>query len=241
MSLSHSPKIVTNGLVLCLDAADKKSYPGTGTTWFHRSGGGINGTLVNGPAFSSESRGSIIFDGSNDHVIINDLSALYWTPSGSVGRSTMTIDMWVMSSDTTGVLYTKPWNGNGQYNIFIYPDRFFLFVGSTPTEINFGRNLSNNTWTNIVCWANSTEMGYYINGKQFSGKIIHGLSGSAPSSGQLNIETGLMTLYPYGAGMGDIPSHAINGKLATIKIYNRALVEQEILQNFNATRGRYGI
>ena len=68
MSLNHSPKIVTNGLVLCLDAADKKSYPGTGTTWFDRSGNGNNGILVNSPTFNSGNGGSIVFVGHNDYV-----------------------------------------------------------------------------------------------------------------------------------------------------------------------------
>ena len=68
MSLSHSPKIVTNGLVLCLDAADQKSYPGTGTTWFDRSGNGNNGTLIGGVGYNSTNAGIIVFDGINDNV-----------------------------------------------------------------------------------------------------------------------------------------------------------------------------
>ena len=66
MALSHSPKIVTDGLVLCLDAGDRKSYSGSGTTWTDRSGEGNNGTLVNGPTFDSGNGGSIYFDGGND-------------------------------------------------------------------------------------------------------------------------------------------------------------------------------
>ena len=68
MSLFHSPSLVTSGLVLCLDAGNPKSYPGSGTTWTDLSGRGNHGTLVNGPTFNSANGGSIVFDGSNDYV-----------------------------------------------------------------------------------------------------------------------------------------------------------------------------
>ena len=67
MAINYSPKIIRDGLVLCLDAANPKSYPGTGTAWTDLSGSGNNGTLVNGPVYSSANGGSIDFDGSNDY------------------------------------------------------------------------------------------------------------------------------------------------------------------------------
>ena len=67
MGLAHSPRIVTDGLVLCLDAASKRSYPGAGTTWTDLKGGN-NGTLTNGPTFDADNGGSIVFDGSDDYV-----------------------------------------------------------------------------------------------------------------------------------------------------------------------------
>ena len=78
MSLSHLPKIVTNGLVLCLDASDIKSYPKSGTTWFDRSGNGNNGTLVNGVGYSSGNGGVLAFDGVDDYVEI-----IIWHNHGS--------------------------------------------------------------------------------------------------------------------------------------------------------------
>ena len=65
MGLSHSPRIVTDGLVFCVDAGDKMSYPGAGTTWTDLSKNRNNGTLVNGPTFDSANGGSISLDGSN--------------------------------------------------------------------------------------------------------------------------------------------------------------------------------
>ena len=70
MALSHSPSIVTDGLVLCLDAGNPKSYPGSGTTWTDLSGNGNNGTLVNGVGYDSDNGGSLSFDGVNDYVTL---------------------------------------------------------------------------------------------------------------------------------------------------------------------------
>jgi len=68
MAFSYSPKIATDGLVLCLDAANNRSYPGSGTAWTDLSRGGNNGALTNGPTFNSANGGSIVFDGTNDYV-----------------------------------------------------------------------------------------------------------------------------------------------------------------------------
>ena len=68
MGLAHSPSLVMNGLVLALDAANPKSYPGSGTTWTDLSGRGNTGTLTNGPTYSSANGGSLVFDGTNDYV-----------------------------------------------------------------------------------------------------------------------------------------------------------------------------
>jgi len=74
MSFAHSPQIVTNGLVLALDAGNTKSYVSGSTTWFDKSGRGNNGTLVNGPTFNTGSLGSIVFDGVNDYVDSGNIS-----------------------------------------------------------------------------------------------------------------------------------------------------------------------
>ena len=67
MSVSNNPSIISNGLILALDAADKNSYPGSGTAWTDLSGNGNNGTLINGPTFNTGSLGNIVFDGVDDY------------------------------------------------------------------------------------------------------------------------------------------------------------------------------
>ena len=81
MAFSFSPRIVTDGLVLYLDAANQRSYPGSGTTWSDISRGGNNGTLVNGPTFDPGNGGSIVFDGVDDYVSIPDINFTTATPS----------------------------------------------------------------------------------------------------------------------------------------------------------------
>ena len=68
MAIFYNPRTITDGLVLCLDAANRKSYPGSGTTWTDLSGRGNTGTLTNGPTYSSANGGSIVFDGTDDIV-----------------------------------------------------------------------------------------------------------------------------------------------------------------------------
>jgi len=81
MSVVRGPKIVTDNLILCLNAADKKSYSGSGTTWHDRSGNDYDGTLTNGPTFSDANGGSIVFDGVDDYVVWDTLAAV----SGKIG------------------------------------------------------------------------------------------------------------------------------------------------------------
>ena len=69
MSYSNGPTIVTDGLVLALDAGDRNSYPGSGTTWNDLAGSN-NLTLYNSPSFSSNNGGHFLFDGANDYMTI---------------------------------------------------------------------------------------------------------------------------------------------------------------------------
>lgn len=110
MAVSRGPSIVRDGLKLCLDAADKNSYPGTGATWYDLSGNNNNGTLVNSPTFDSNNGGSILFDGINEYVNLNGGLVLNnWNPDG-VSASTSyrgysTVNIWFKSAtiSTSGV------------------------------------------------------------------------------------------------------------------------------------------
>ena len=83
MSLSHSPLIVRDGLVLCLDAANPRSYPKSGTTWSDLAGAN-NGTLTNGPTFDADDKGSIVFDGTDDRVDVSNLNSSLFTTGATI-------------------------------------------------------------------------------------------------------------------------------------------------------------
>lgn len=233
---------ITRGLLSWVDAGSHASYAGSGGAMNDLSGNSRGVSLVNGFSFDSSAEGNITFDGSAGMGLFsNSAPSMAWSPNGAIGNSTMTIEMWVRSTDTDGVYFTKPWNGSGQYNIWIFPGSFYIFAGSTASSIAFARNLSNNTWTHIVCWMNSTQMGYYINGNQFSGSQNHGITGDAPSSGNVNIPAGLFTLYPYGSGWGGLSSFSIQGSMGSCKVYNRVLSADEVGQAFRTQKARFGL
>jgi len=235
MSLSHSPKIVTNGLVLCLDAADKKSYPGTGTLWTDRSGNGINGTLTNGPTFSSGNGGSIVFDGGNDYVTLGTPSLLngiqlplticMWAKVNFIGGAKT---LWGVYSATTGGKIYSLLRIEGA-NLYYYASNS---AGSYQTNATASFSTTANTWNFYAVTVSGTLSSplvtLYLNNsfQTFS-------YGPLTSSPDLTVD--------FRIGSNSVGTEMWSGNIANAIWYNRALTPQEIKQNFNATRGRYGI
>jgi hypothetical protein len=243
MSTLGGPSIVTSGLVLHLDAGNVKSYSGTGSTWYDRSGNGYNGTLTNGPTFNSLNGGSIVFDGVNDYVTLsgggtNNIHA--WTADGSIGSSILCIELWVKTSDTVGRLISKPWNGSGQYNISVTPTGFSLLAGTSgTTSATVGFSIADGNTHQLVVWATSTQLGYYTDGGLNQNIISHNITGGVTSVGNANLPLGIGSLYFYGDGWIGNSSFSINGNFSIFKKYNRVLTAQEVLQNYNATKSRF--
>jgi hypothetical protein len=239
MATYYSPKIVTNGLVLCLDAGNIKSYPSSGTTWSDLSGNDNAGTLTNGPTFSSANGGSIVFDGTNDYV---DTSVkLFNTSQFSVG-------FWVNVSSYTGTyiggavgnsLYTLfgPTAGpyQGQTNTFSAGIQFSAGSSSIGTIQQSG--FSTNTWYYYFCVYDGTQAGDSGRLKLWLNSVQYSLSFDAtvPSTPYNNntvtkIGYGSNANYPY-----------FNGRIANLTYYNRVLSASEILQNYNANKGRFDL
>ena len=243
------PKITTDGLILHLDAANTKSYPGTGTVWTDLSGNGNNGTLTNGPTLDNSNYGNIVFDGINDYVVINnnpvnnDLNA--WTVDGSLGTTTMTLEILVKTTDSAGYIISKPWNSSGQYNFRATPTQFFLWCGPTGTTqiatINFLNSINDGNWRHLILWANTTQIGYYLDGGKYTDSITHGLTGSIPSVGNSRLPLGIMTLYFYGEGWAGVTNFSMQGNVGFFRKYNRVLSVSEMQQNYNATKSRYNL
>jgi len=222
MSLLHSPKIVTNGLVLCLDAASRKSYPGTGNIWRDLSGNGNDGTLTNGPTFSSANGGSIVFDGVND--VVNTLYGPQF-------------------NDFTIIAWFKSTGGTLDYNRIVDKDY--------ANGMWLGRNINNaNSWGGGVL-DSLYPYGRYItladnqwhmiaSRRQGTTHTIYGDGTSNSVSGTVNSNALSTATFSFGNWFNQ-NSQQLTGNIAQVSIYNRALTPQEIQQNFNALRGRYGI
>jgi hypothetical protein len=231
MALVHSPKIVTDGLVLALDAANRKSYPGSGTTWTDLSGNGNNGTLVNGPTYNSANSGSIVFAGDNDYVIAT-------RPSSLVAGGPISVSLWakwITTGTTISTIQVLVDNNHSSSPVqgFVLQDRPDL-----SKSIQFGSNITSNgatstfqvgdgTWHHIVGTNDQTTTKLYIDGS-LNAQISQGGLGTV----QPNISVGYWQF---------TPGRYLNGNVAQVSIYNRALSAAEISQNFNAFRGRFGI
>ena len=225
MAISRGPKIVTNGLVLALDAADKNSYIGSGTTWKDLSGNGYTGTLTNGPTFSSANGGSIVFDGTNDYVS--------GTTSGLVS-SVISMDVWfnVNSSKTYSALMGS--NVTEKYEMLIKSGGAIEVSLSTLNYMQYNNILSLNTWTNIVVTAVSgTQWKMYKNGVY--------LGSPTSSVGTWQVSGTSISNFDLGRIRNDVAPFAYSGNISTVKIYNRELSATEVLQNYNATKTRFGL
>jgi hypothetical protein len=223
MAVFGGPNVIDNGLVLSLDAGNVKSYPGSGTIWYDKSGNGNNGTLTNGPTFSG---GSIVFDGTNDYVDLG-LTNLPITFS----ELTLSFYVKLLKINTKQAIissYTpSPQGGWGVELLVGNTLNFFGFSNTTTfTDFQTTQTYVLNQLLNITCIFGNSTFIIYVNGTQQASKI------------------GVSTIYRtstiiLGAAPG--PSIPFQGNMYNCQIYNRALSAQEVLQNYNATKSRFNI
>ena len=226
MSFNFSPKIVQDGLILCLDAANPKSYPGTGTLWTDLTDNKFNGTLINGPTFTGDNLGGIVFDGVDDYVengVINLTSG-----------TDMAIDLFMKLDGTQGayadILDYDHTNGGfviQQDAGAAADDFYFAWYNGSYYDFSFFKLPINNTYFHLSITKNAGTVYAYINGVQDAGS-----SGSSVLTATgLNLRIGN---WLFGG-------RNIKGTLSNLKIYNRALTTNEVLQNYNAFRSRFGL
>ena len=246
MAFSNGPSTVTSGLILSLDAADRNSYSGSGTTWNNVASSGYNGTFVNGISYTSSlNQGILTTDTTSSYIEIagstsNNDNA--WTADNTLGSNIICFEIWVRTADADGVIISKPWNGGGQYNIQATSTYWRIMVAAnTISVINFANAVNNNVWRQVVVWANATDMGYYLDGGAFSGTQNHGLTGGVGSSGNALLPLMLMSLYPYGAGWTGNSSFTVLGNVGIFRKYSRVLTASEVIQNYNSQKSRFGL
>ena len=224
MAVNYQNKIVTDGLILCLDAADPKSYPRSGTTWFDRSGQGTNGTLTNGPVFSTDKGGCIEFDGDDDYVAIT---------SHTFGNGNWTLSMLISADDFDDYNLMSNTSGGPVTNAFgAYNDKMFYKNYDGAWQDHSGdTTLVAGTWY-MLTWVN------YEGASASDGTMKMYVDGEADSA--------VFNSYTTNGG----PCNAIarrwssdeyNGKIASVHIYTTSLSDDQVAQNFNAIRGRFGL
>lgn len=231
MGVFAGPDISESGLVLALDAGNVKSYAGSGTTWTDLSGRGNTGTLTNGPTYSSSNNGSILFDGLTQYV---NLGSSY-TGLDLIDKS---IQCWIKKTGAVAKgLVDKDFDNGapnyGGWGLWIQENNKLWWWNHANLDLldDGSLTVSNTTWTNVaVTWNSSTKTAnFYINGVLNSSKTNASIVEKA--SGSANFVIGAMrnTSIPF------------DGNISLVNVYNRLLSASEIQQNFNATRGRYGI
>lgn len=228
--VAYTGGIVRNGLVLHLDAAKRDSYPKTGTAWNDLSGNGNTGTLTNGPAYNTSNGGGIVFNGTNDYI----QGTTILQPTGQI-----TVSAWYKA---TGAPSTN--DGSGGFILCADPQLNHGYVlthswlnqtAGFGTVINEALTTSNNTALNnqvnhVVGVWNGTQRFIYINGAlstsgAYSTAIIY------PTSGDRNFRIGMWGYSPF--------NRYFNGIIYNVSLYNRALSAAEVLQNYDALKGRY--
>lgn len=267
MAVHINPRIATDDLIQCIDFSSPRCLPlgfagtlsgsqtsaSTAQTFYDLSprknhliaqnGVSWNGTTATITDTAGYFRGS---SGGSNFGWATD-------PGNGIDQSESTICFELAYNSTDdGYLLSRAWNGSGQYNYGIYPGGFFFFAGATSSSMSVSGFVNNGINTHIVVWANHSQIGYYVNGGTAAnafgvatgaqGAQNHGITnGGTPSSGYSVGGLQWGTLYPYGHGWGGTEGFTNKATYHFVRVYRRKLTDNEVLQNFLATRNRLGI
>ena len=229
MALKHSPSIVSDGLILYLDAANTRSYPGSGTTWFDLSSNGRNAIKAGSqsptyPQFNTNKyftfTGGVIADNYSRFDVAN-------IPS----FSTLSVFVWYRTSDTTnGKTILRMNNSDFELSVNV-ASNFYVAAGTNFNDINAQATtaeITNGFWHNMGLTFDGINLKGFLDSRQISSNTRS--SSTTTAAGTLRIGT-----------RDDAYAQHFFGDIALVKIYNKVLTQGEIFQNFNAMRGRFGI
>jgi hypothetical protein len=223
--------IVTSGLVLNLDASNASSYPGSGTSWFDLSGNNNNGTLTNGPTFDSANGGSIVFDGTNDYVDLGNISQLkpttQITVSAWVYRSTMN------DSQNEAIISCTQVGG---YELFYTTNKmtFYVYAGGSYRIPEMSTSAISG-WMNFTATYDNRYAKLYYNG------VLQNTVDSGATNNISYVANNILIGAEASAGSTRESGFEWTGKIAQTLIYNTSLTASEVLQNYNATKAKFGL
>lgn len=227
MGTKYNPSVVRDGLMIYLDAANPRSYPGTGNTWYDLKRN-INFALQNSPSFLSNSAGgSIGFTTANAHYALSSTSLATMT------RFTSEVWHYYTATNSGGspaiISETYPGSNN----------RIFINLGSQGATTDLRISYFNGSWNNSSPYTLTANNWYHIVGSYDGANLrlyINGVNEitTANTGTPVANTTGIRLMRRWDN------AEYWGGHLSTVKIYNRALTQQEVLQNYNATKKRYG-
>jgi hypothetical protein len=226
MAFHHSPRIITDGLVLSLDAADKNSYIGSGTTWSDLSPNGNDGTL-SAAAIGTDVPGVMDFNGSSEYVTVGASNAI-------VTGTDVSYAVWVKSTDNDSAYLIQMQKGAGssaltfQLNLSVAGQiGLVIWDGSTHNNVTYAAGLNDSTWHHIVATTTSSAQVLYLDGV------------AVATGTRTFVNAASSDLFQIGRiGSG---SEYFGGSITGVNVYNRALSTKEVSQNFNAQRSRFGV
>lgn len=216
--------IITDGLIYNLDAGFISSYSTSGTSWYSVGQSGYTSTLINSPTFSTSDDGTFVFDGVDDYILGNGIEELGYT-------NNYTISLWLKSvvggyifanKTNTGERFgiCNPTWSNGVISAFFYNGSFYTTVG---------QYFQSNEWINVVVVNQSQQLTIYVSLNK-STTLPSGGGALDPGQNGMNI----------GKRNRSGPTY-FTGNISQLQIYNRALSESEIIQNYNVQKGRFGL
>ena len=232
MGIAYNPRIVTDGLVLCLDAGNTKSYPGSGTAWTDLSGNSNTGTLTGGINYSSNNGGYLTITDGVRYVSIAQTSVLTYPGD-------FTMESWFMITHQPNVNFPSaifsawdsgPLSVNSRF--IVYVDSLYQLVAQLKgqkTDVIHQTSISLNTWYHVALVRSSSVFSTYLN-------TVPSTQTGTSSTNLTSVLDTLIGYYSLASG------YSIKGRVAVYRVYNnRALSATEVSQNFNALRSRYGI
>ncbi len=220
MGIDYNSIITTDGLQVYLDAANRRSYSGSGISVYDLSGSGNTTALVNGPTYNSSNLGYFVLDGADDYINVNSQANIL-----SKTAYTKIAYFYVTNSGTSNNIISGGFSGAHAFWLQGV-NRLYAGHNGAWSTVTGNTALSNNTWYfGAVTYSNSTGWKLYLNGRE------DGTSANTTTfTGNQEIVIGA-----YATG------NNFTGRISTVQIYNRVLSAAEIFQNYNATKRRYGL
>jgi hypothetical protein len=224
MAIYGGPDIVTDGLVLHLDAANNKSYPGSGTIWYDLSNNSNNGSLVNGVSYSSNNKGSFVFDGVDDFININE-------PLINFSPNLWTMCLWMNPNNQYSRFLTPNSNGIDQWLEYDNSNQRVNVAITQSSDVN-NRNRSGtsstipiNNWSYFCLSINNLNIKIYANSL---------LTDEYNESISIGNWSGLWRL-----GQRGNNTSWYSGLFSNFMVFNKELSAEEIKKNYNALKGRF--